>query len=157
MLRPMGPQPLVASPSAGFVEPPGGASSLGGAGSNGERPLIRALRRLAGPYVHSQGLKGLGIALSLGAGKYVHRGHQLHVRKAGLGNGLQVLSFQESPANSSRPEVHVGPGRIGHRPVHHDIREAEATAGPQHPEDLTEYLMLIRAQVYDPVGDCHVH
>jgi hypothetical protein len=153
----MGPHQLVVSPSAGLVEPPGGASSFSGAGSNRERPLTQALRRLAGPYVYPHGLKGLGIALSLRAGKYVHRGYQLHVSKAGLGNGLQVLSFQESPANSSRPEVHVGPGRVGHRTVHHNIREAEATAGPQDSEDLTEHLMLIRAQVYDPVGDCHVH
>lgn len=115
------------------------------------------LGRFPGPDVGAHSLKGMGVALSLGSSENVGGGHQLQVRETGLLDRIQVLSLQESAADSSCPQVHVGLGPVGHGLVHHDVGQVEAAAGFQHPEDFRKYPVLVRAQVDDPVGDGNVH
>jgi hypothetical protein len=45
----------------------------------------------------------VSVALALGPGKNISGGDQFHIHKTGLLNGIQVLSLQESAANSSSP------------------------------------------------------
>jgi hypothetical protein len=45
----------------------------------------------------------VGVALPGGPGKDIGTGNQLYIYKASLLNGIQVLSLQESAANSSSP------------------------------------------------------
>jgi hypothetical protein len=84
---------------------------------------VEALARLSGPDVGPHGAKGVGVALPEGPGKDVLAGHQLDVREPGPLDGVQVLSLQESTADSSSPQVHVGLGPVGHRLVQYDVRQ----------------------------------
>jgi hypothetical protein len=47
----------------------------------------------------------LGPLAALGTIKHVFGGDQLHIYQAGTRDRIQVLSFQESAADSSGPEV----------------------------------------------------
>jgi hypothetical protein len=63
----------------------------------------------------------MGAGFTRGSRKHVDGGNQLHVREAGPLDGVQVLSLQESAADSSGPQVHVGLGAFGHLFVDHDV------------------------------------
>jgi hypothetical protein len=45
----------------------------------------------------------MGVAFALGPGKDIGGGDQFHIHQTSLLNGIQVLSLQESAADSSRP------------------------------------------------------
>jgi hypothetical protein len=45
----------------------------------------------------------VSIPFALGPGKDISGGDQFHIYQTGLLNGIQVLSLQESAANSSSP------------------------------------------------------
>ena len=112
---------------------------------------------LSGPNVGSKSLEGVGVGFSLGTGEDVGGGDQLHVHETGLLDSIQVLSFQESSADSSSPEVYICLGGIRHRFVYHYIGEIQTATRFQRPEDLFKRLVLIRAQVYHSVGNGHVN
>ena len=112
---------------------------------------------LSGPNVGSKSLEGVGVGFSLGTGEDVGGGAQLHVHETGLLDSIQVLSFQESSADSSSPEVYICLGGIRDRFVYHYIGEIQTATRFQRPEDLFKRLVLIRAQVYHSVGNGHVN
>ena len=120
-------------------------------------PCPRGLSWFPGPNVGAQGLKGVGVSLPLGSGEDVGGGYQLHVHETGLPDGIQVLSLQESSADSSGPEVYICLGGVRDRFVHHYIGEIQTATRFQRPEDLFKRLVLIRAQVYHSVGNGHVN
>ncbi len=55
------------------------------------------------PNVGPQGLEGVGGAFPFRAGENVGGRHQLYVSKTGLLDSIQILSLQESAADSSGP------------------------------------------------------
>ena len=55
------------------------------------------------PNVGPHGLEGVGGAFPFRAGENVGGRHQLYVSKTGLLDSIQVLSLQESAADSSGP------------------------------------------------------
>jgi hypothetical protein len=63
----------------------------------------QTLSRFSRPNICSNGLKGMGVAFALGPGKDIGGGDQFHIHQTSLLNGIQVLSLQESAADSSRP------------------------------------------------------
>ena len=96
------------------------------------------------PDVGSKSLEGVGAGFSFGAGEDIRGGYQLHVHKPGLLNSVQVLSFQESPSDSSRPEIYICLGGIRDRFVHHNVCEIQTATRFQRPEDLFKRLVLVR-------------
>ena len=95
------------------------------------------------PYVRSHGLKLLCPLLALRSREHVFRRHYFHIRESGAIDGIQVLSLQESAADSSGPEVNDLFCRIGDRLIDNYVREIEPTAGFQDPEDLFETGVFI--------------
>ena len=73
-------------------------------------------------YVDAHGFKGSGVAFPFAAGKNILGRDQLNIYESGLRYRVHILSFQESAADSSSPEVDVGFGSIRNRLVHHDVR-----------------------------------
>lgn len=55
------------------------------------------------------------------AGENVDGGHQLHLDKTSLLYGIEILSFQESAANSSGPQCDVGFSGVWDRFMYHNI------------------------------------
>ena len=69
----------------------------------------------------------MGVGLPLGSGEDVGGRYQLHVHEAGLIDGVQVFSFQESAADSSGPQFHHFLGGIRYRllgPSVHQLQTA---------------------------------
>lgn len=122
-----------------------------------EDGFVRPLTRLSGPNVGPHSAKGVGVALTSGPCEDVKGGHQLNVYEPSSLDGVQVLSLQESAANSSRPQVHVGLGAIGHRLMQHDIRQIEPPAGLEGADNLGEDPVLVRTEVDHAVGDNDIH
>ena len=110
----------------------------------------------SGPNVGPQGLEGVGVGFPLGPGEDVGGGYQFHVRETGLLDSIQVLSFQESSADSSGPEVYICLGGIRDRFVHHDVGEIQTASRFQRPEYLIKCHVLVRTQVDDSVGNGYV-
>ena len=95
------------------------------------------------PYVCSHGLKLLCPLLALGPRKHVLCRHYFHIRQSGASDGIQVLPFQESAADSSGPEVDDLFGCVGDRLVDDYVREIQPAAGLQDSVDLNEAGVLI--------------
>ena len=76
--------------------------------------------------------------------KHVLCRHYFHIRQSGASNGIQVLPFQESAADSSGPEVDDLFGCVGDRLVDDYVRDIQPAAGLQDSVDLNEAGILIR-------------
>jgi hypothetical protein len=87
----------------------------------------------------------VSVSLTLGSSEDVSGGDQFHIDKSSLLNGIQVLSLQESAANSSGPEVYVGFYSVWHHFMHHNVRQVKAATRLQYPKDLSKDLVLVRA------------
>ena len=59
-----------------------------------------------GSNISAHGLELLGPLAALGAVEHVFGGDQLHIDQTGARDRIQVLSLQESAADSSGPEVY---------------------------------------------------
>jgi hypothetical protein len=82
----------------------------------------RSLSRLSGSDIGSHSLEGMSIAFPSRTGKDISSGNQLDIYKASLLNGIQVLSLQESAANSSSsPQINVSLGPVRDLLVDHYI------------------------------------
>ena len=57
--------------------------------------------------------------------------------QTGTHDGIQVLSFQESAADSSGPKIHIFFGAIGHLLVDNDVSQIQNSAGLEH----TKYFL----------------
>ena len=121
------------------------------------RPRPCSLSWFPGPNVGAQSLKGVGVSLPLSSCEDVGGRHQLHVYETGLLDSIQVLSLQESSADSSSPQIHVRLSSIRDRFVYHYIGEIQTATRFQRPEDLIKHHVLVRAQVDDSVGNGYVH
>jgi len=73
------------------------------------------------PDVGAHGLKPVGVLFTRCPQEPVFGGYQFYICQAGARYGIQVLSLQESAADSSGPEVHVLLGPVGHRFVHNYV------------------------------------
>ena len=62
-----------------------------------------------------------------------------------------VLCFQQSPGNSTGPQVDVALPFLRHRALDGDVGKLDATTGSQHPHDLGEDGVLVGDQVDDAV------
>ena len=71
--------------------------------------------------VGAHGLECVGVGLAFRTQENVGCRDQLDVGETGLLDGIQVLSFQESAADSSSPKVHVGFGLVRKLFVDHDV------------------------------------
>ena len=96
------------------------------------------MSRLPGPNFGAHCLEAVGVNFTLGPQEHVFGGYQLYIGQTGGLYGVQVLSLQESAADSSGPEIHVLLDRIGHRFVDHDVSQVQPSAGLQDPEHLIE-------------------
>ncbi len=63
----------------------------------------------------------MGVRLTLGPGEHVDCGNDIHVVHASAHGGVQILSLQESAADSSGPEVHILFDRVWHFFVSHNV------------------------------------
>src|SRR6266511_2279632 len=66
---------------------------------------------------------------------------------------LPVLCFQQSPGNSTGPEIDVSPPLLAHRLLNRDVCDLDPPARLEHAEDLGEDRILVGNQVDDPVRD----
>lgn len=66
------------------------------------------------------------------------------------------LCFQQSPGNSTRPEVDVAQRAVRQRRPDDDVGDLHTTAGLEHASDLGDGPFLFGHQVQDAVGDNHV-
>ena len=119
-------------------------------------PSHCSLSWFPGPNVGPHGFESVGVSLPLGSGEDVGGRYQLHVHETGLLDSIQVLSLQESSADSSSPQIHVRLGGVRDRFVHHYVGEIQTATRFQRPEDLIKCLVLVRAQVDDSVGNSDV-
>jgi hypothetical protein len=99
----------------------------------------------------------VGITFHGRPGENVGRGNQFNVYKASLLDGVQVLPFQESAANSSSPQINVGLGSVGDSLVDYDVGQVKTAARLQGAEDFRKHPVLVRGQVNDAVGYGYVH
>ena len=113
--------------------------------------------RFSGPDICALGLEPVGVFFTRCPHEHVLGRYQFHIRQSGALDGVQVLSFQESAADSSGPEVHVLLGLVGHLFIGYDVGQIQASAGLQNPEYLLEHRVFIGGQVDYTVGDDHVH
>ena len=95
------------------------------------------------PYVCSHGLELLCPLLARCPREHVLRRHYFHIRQPGANDGIQVLPFQESAADSSGPAIDDLFGCVGDRLVDDYVREIQPAAGFQHSVDLSEAGVLI--------------
>ncbi len=65
----------------------------------------------------------MGVSLPIGSGEDVGGRYQFHVHETGMLDSIQILSFQESPSDSSCPKVHIRLGGIRDRFVYHYVGE----------------------------------
>ncbi len=91
---------------------------------------------LYSPYVCSHGFELLGACFTPGSCEYVFSGNHFHFPQAGIVDSVQVLSFQESAADSSCPEVHFCLGAVGDRFVDHHVSQIQSATGLQDSENL---------------------
>jgi hypothetical protein len=113
--------------------------------------------RLSGPDVGAHSLKGVGVAFPGRPGENIRRGNQLCIHQARLLDGIQVLSLQESAANSSSPQVNVGFGPIRDLLVDYNVRQVKTTPRLQGPENFRKHPVLVRAQINDTIGYDYIH
>jgi hypothetical protein len=85
----------------------------------------------------------MSIAFPSGPGKNISSGNQLDSYKASLLYGIQVLSLQESAANSSSPQINVSLGPVWNLLVNHYICQIKTSPRLQHPEDLRKHPVLV--------------
>jgi hypothetical protein len=112
----------------------------------------RSLSRLSGSDIGSHSLEGMSIAFPSRTGKDISSGNQLDIYKASLLYGIQVLSLQESAANSSSPQINVSLGPVWDLLVDHYICQIKTAPQLQHPEDLREHPVLVWTQINDTIG-----
>jgi hypothetical protein len=62
-----------------------------------------------------------------------------------------VLCFQQSPGNSTGPQVDVALSFFGDRALDGDVGQLDAATGSQHADDLGEHGVLVGDQVDDAV------
>ena len=74
--------------------------------------LTRDSLRLAGADGSAHGLVCLGVGLSRSTLEHVHRVHEFRLDETRKPERLDVLSFQESAADSGGPEIDARPRRI---------------------------------------------
>jgi hypothetical protein len=85
----------------------------------------------------------MSIAFPSRTGKDISGGNQLDIYKASLLNSIQVLSLQESTANSSSPQINVSLGPVWDLLVNHYICQIKTAPRLQHPEDLRKHPVLV--------------
>jgi len=115
------------------------------------------LLRLPGADVSCHSPEGVGAGRPARADENVDGGYQLHLDKTRLLYGIEILSFQESAANSSGPQGDVGFGGVWDRFMDHNIGQVEPSCRLQRPEDFGQHPVFVRAQVDDAVGGDHIH
>ena len=98
----------------------------------------------------------MSVGFPFGSGEDVGGRHQLHVHETGLLDSIQILSFQESSADSSSPQIHVRLGSIRDWFVYHYVGEIQTATRFKRPKYLIKCLVLVRAQVDDSVGNGYV-
>ena len=62
-----------------------------------------------------------------------------------------VLCFQQSPGDSTGPQIDVSSSLLRHRPLDGDVGQLDAATGAQHAHDLGEDGILVGNQVDDAV------
>jgi hypothetical protein len=67
-------------------------------------------------------------------------------------NSIQVLSLQESTANSSSPQINVRLGPVWDLLANHYIWQIKTAPRLQHPEDLYKHPVLVWAEINDTIG-----
>ena len=86
--------------------------------------LVRWRSRLGlpGANVGAHGLERVGSGFAVSSSENIYRGHQLNFNESSLLDGVQVLSFQESSADSRGPQVHFALGVNWYLFVGHNVR-----------------------------------
>src|SRR5664279_2281326 len=72
------------------------------------------------------------------------------------GELVHIVGFGQGTGDTTDPELHAPANSGRYFTAHDHIGDGEATAGPQHPERLPEYLVLVAREVDDAVRDDHV-
>src|SRR5919106_4471710 len=116
------------------------------------RPALRFPRA----DVDALGLVLVRLTLARGAGERLATPRDLDVREPGRLDRCDVLSLQESAADSGSPDREVLAGGLGDCPVDDDVRELQPPARLQHAPRLAEDGLLVRREVDDAVGDDEV-
>jgi hypothetical protein len=99
----------------------------------------------------------VSIAFPSRTSKDINGGNQLDIYKASLLYGIQVLSLQESTANSSSPQINVSLGPVWDLLVNHYICQIKTPPRLQHPEDPRKHPVLVWAQINDTIGYDYIH
>src|SRR5215471_6620071 len=69
--------------------------------------------------------------------------------------GLQFC-FQQSTGNSAGPQINLLFRLLGHRLLHQNIPDLEATGGFEYASHLLQGCEFVWQQIEDPVGDDHI-
>ncbi len=91
---------------------------------------------LPGQHVDAFGFELVSLSLPAGASERLPPPRDLDVDETGLLDLRDVLSLQESAANSGSPNRDVVPSRGRDVPVHDDVSDLQPTASLEHPESL---------------------
>jgi hypothetical protein len=94
--------------------------------------------RFNGPDIGSHRLEAVGPLFAFRSGEHIFGGYDFYVVQTRGCDGVQILSLQESAADSSRSEVHNLLGRVGDFFVDHNVGDIQPSAGLQDPEHLSE-------------------
>jgi hypothetical protein len=87
----------------------------------------------------------MGVAFPQRSGENIGSGNQLDIHKAGLLNGIQVLSLQESTTNSSSPQINISFGPVWDLLVHYNVGQVKTTARLQDMKDFRQHPVLVWA------------
>ena len=112
---------------------------------------------LPGADVHALALELVGLALAAGARERLAPPHDLDVHESRPLNPLEVLSFQESAADSGGPDGDVLASGRRNILVHDDVGDLQPAAGTQRPEGLAEHAVLVGREVDHSVGDDEIN
>ena len=115
------------------------SSSLGGLGRLDRRPAGSELLRFPAGVFERR------------AGVGVDQVADLDVDESVAQQAALVLCFQQSPGNSTGPQVDVALPFLRHRALDGDVGKLDAATGSQHAHDLGKDGVLVGDQVDDAV------
>jgi hypothetical protein len=99
----------------------------------------------------------VGVAFPGRPGENIGGRNQFYVYKTSLLDGVQVLSLQESAADSSSPQINVGFGPVRHWLVDYDVGQVKTPPWLQGPEDFRKHPVLVGTQVSHAVGYDYIY